>query len=108
MDYKEYIQSDCWKQYSKDLREAIGMCECCEATKSLQVHHLSYAHMSEEGHLECAVLCKSCHKAIHDEIKRRTALLLEDVSLEFLLNRPENPEYVMPINRFQHELTQEK
>lgn len=71
-DYKEYIESDWWK----DLRKRILIrdkhtCQICK-NRAEEVHHLTYAHKGSEYHFELVSLCSDCHlKHYHPEQIRK-------------------------------------
>ena len=84
MDYREYMDSESWIEFSRKIRERIGRCENCGSIKELHVHHVSYEHIGEERPQDVGVLCKSCHTALHNEVKRRTVAILKEVSVSFI------------------------
>jgi hypothetical protein len=72
--YLSQLNSKEWKQFSKIVREQRNFCECCRmGDRQLQVHHLFYEpdrQLWEYTNEEVVVLCESCHKEIHEQLKR--------------------------------------
>ena len=68
MTYKEYLQSDHWKEFKAKAsrRKRYKKCKVCKSTNNLQLHHRHYRflmHMHELHSIIC--LCDSCHNKIH-------------------------------------------
>lgn len=68
--YADYIRSRSWRALSRRTRERRGACEACGAFDDLHTHHRTYAHVGRERPGELAVLCGTCHYAVHDESRR--------------------------------------
>ena len=65
-DYKKYLKTDHWKETRAEaLRRGNYKCNDCGATKSLQVHHLTYARRGHELQSDLVVVCANCHKKRH-------------------------------------------
>ncbi len=63
-EYREYLASDRWRVVRAAALDRAGhRCADCGATKRLEVHHLSYAHLGAEAWGELRVLCYGCHLA---------------------------------------------
>lgn len=68
MPYKEYLESDHWKQ-TRDyqLKRAKFRCQLCNLSGKLNVHHRTYERRGEELNSDLIVLCESCHKLHHNK-----------------------------------------
>ncbi len=70
--YESYIHSASWrKRRQRALRLGHYRCALCGSTQSLQVHHLTYAHLGNELDSELMVLCTSCHHKVHAQKRRK-------------------------------------
>lgn len=93
--YKAYLLSDEWKTIkSKILARYNNKCVFCGSDKKLQVHHLSYKHIYDEGnHLEDLVLvCDKCHKIAHNIPSDASYISLRAIQ-EILLSKDTNRRY---------------
>lgn len=72
--YRQEINSNEWKSYSKSIRNATDYCQCCRRKDvQLNVHHHNYdpdRHLWEYGSSEVSVLCTGCHHAMHEGLKK--------------------------------------
>jgi len=72
--YLSQLNSDQWKSFSRSIRQQRNFCECCKmGDRQLQVHHLFYdpsRQLWEYTNEEIVVLCDSCHKQIHEQLKK--------------------------------------
>ena len=60
--YYEHMKSEKWLQMRvKIFRRANNICEGCLEKPARDVHHLSYAHLSDELMFELVALCRECH-----------------------------------------------
>jgi 5-methylcytosine-specific restriction endonuclease McrA len=72
--YREYIQSDLWKQRSRNYREKReGVCENCHremGVHKLETHHIFYKkNLVEDDNEKCwLAVCQECHERIHDDL----------------------------------------
>ena len=64
-EYKEFLRSDYWKSFSKEIREKHGRCQDCGKEHRLNVHHLTYDRLGQEKEEDVVVLCKWCHTLRH-------------------------------------------
>ena len=85
---KKYYKSDHWQQFRELVVDmAGGFCQKCSKFKGrrLQVHHLSYENLYNEGLEEVIALCKKCHKlankAKNGFIDNETADYLDIISV---------------------------
>ncbi len=66
-DYYEYIKSDEWQEVRKRALEHYNWrCCICRNVDDLHVHHLHYKTLGREKLCDLRVLCKDCHKKIHE------------------------------------------
>lgn len=64
--YQEYLQSeDWWERRTLVMERAGGLCEGCRKVEPIDVHHLTYDHVTEELLYELVALCASCHEKAH-------------------------------------------
>jgi hypothetical protein len=65
--YRDYLQSDDWKEKSKQARfNANYTCEVCQKRSGLQVHHTRYRSWYDvEPPKDLICLCSSCHELAH-------------------------------------------
>ena len=64
--YKEYLQSEHWKETrTKALKRAGYKCQVCGYKSNLQVHHNNYSNLGHEDDTDLVVLCWKCHKTFH-------------------------------------------
>lgn len=65
-EYAEYLQSeDWWERRTLVVERANGRCEGCRKAEAVDVHHLSYEHVTAEFLFELVALCAACHERIH-------------------------------------------
>lgn len=66
MPYREYLQTDEWKETRADaLRAAEYRCQLCCAGGRLHVHHRTYVRRGDEHIGDLIVLCAECHETFH-------------------------------------------
>jgi hypothetical protein len=64
--YQDYLNSEFWKNKRDWIIQTRGaQCEKCGGTFGLQVHHLSYENVGNEGKDDVIVLCSYCHLEAH-------------------------------------------
>lgn len=63
--YKDYLNSYMWIEKSTNIKIQIGHCQKGGSTSNLNVHHLHYNNVGNEGIRDCIVLCRECHKEKH-------------------------------------------
>jgi len=64
--YKEYLLSDWWRsRKAQAIRDAGYKCEQCGSMNRLEVHHLNYQNLGNEGDDDLVVLCRKCHEGWH-------------------------------------------
>ena len=66
-DYNDYLQSDHWKEQARQEKEDNPRCSLCNRqTKTLHVHHRTYARLGRELPGDLTVLCDECHRLFHE------------------------------------------
>lgn len=80
-EYQGYLKSDHWKELRKEKRNRVSKkkgkvrCAVCAATESIETHHLFYRNIYDVQTSDLRMLCKTCHKTVHDLIKDGTLQL---------------------------------
>lgn len=65
--YNLYLKSHAWTARRVGaLRRANHRCQLCPAIERLHVHHVTYTRVGAERIEDLRVLCKDCHKRLHD------------------------------------------
>lgn len=76
--YKEYLQSEEWRELKIDLLQIRGCkCERCGRGRSperLHVHHKTYARIFNELPSDLVILCGRCHLGEHIDIVPKKVL----------------------------------
>jgi len=66
MPYKEYLQTEHWKNIRKKvLAKARYKCQLCNNKNNLHVHHNTYENRGNERLEDLIVLCEDCHTKFH-------------------------------------------
>ena len=66
-NYHSYLKSYKWKYKRKGKLRFQRRCEFCGTTKNLQIHHKNYNNIFQERNSDLKVLCKRCHKEVHNK-----------------------------------------
>lgn len=70
--YEKYINSTKWAGVrSRYWAEYGKSCKRCKSTKSLHVHHHTYARFTSELMSDLVGLCATCHELVHQEYNNR-------------------------------------
>lgn len=66
--YREYINSQTWKERAKKIRKRDKhVCRLCYTNKEeLHVHHATYERLGVEDDNDLITLCASCHNKFHN------------------------------------------
>jgi hypothetical protein len=90
MNYREYINSDAWKETrARKLREKRNRCEFCGHTSPRNhVHHLTYARLGVELMTDLMVLCREDHMRVHRLMDERQIGIREATHLVRMEVRP--------------------
>lgn len=68
--YESYLLSELWQQKKEAaIKWRNNQCELCGSMKFLEVHHTSYEFVGNERLRDLLVVCKFCHRQIHEEMK---------------------------------------
>lgn len=66
-DYYKYLQSEEWYNFrQKILLGRGGMCEICNSTDNLRVHHITYENGVKVKENDVCLLCDDCHRKVHE------------------------------------------
>lgn len=76
MKYIQYLKSSKWKT-KRDEYERIGNCYVCNRRRHLQLHHISYKNLGNEGEDDLVVVCEACHTRIHAFVKHQGVELVD-------------------------------
>lgn len=68
--YKQYIQSNEWKEKRNLIISERKSCQKCGSVESLQVHHLTYDNLYDEASRDLILLCRKCHLREHAKMYR--------------------------------------
>lgn len=72
--YADYLKSRQWAdKRDRVLRRANFHCEGCGCRPAVDVHHLTYEHVTQEFLFELVALCRECHERIHEQSDSRPA-----------------------------------
>lgn len=73
MEYETYINSTKWaEKRSSRLELDLYRCQTCLSTEDLEVHHRTYERLGDEiVESDLITLCRECHEAITEVIRRR-------------------------------------
>lgn len=78
--YASYIDSEAWakkrKEFIGSFKKEDKKCRKCQAKyeKGFHVHHTSYKSFKNEKFEHLALLCESCHNALHKTKPRKTTI----------------------------------
>lgn len=90
--YKDYINSDEWKEKSKLFLRKNPTCQICLKYRSEDAHHLTYKNLGNEQKGELMALCTRCHKNIHNSlpyIDDEEILAMSEVIIQHFRKYPE-------------------
>ena len=66
-EYQQYLKTDRWaKVREQALARFDWRCATCHSDEHLQVHHRTYERVGCEYLTDLTVLCRYCHRALHD------------------------------------------
>ena len=71
MDYTDFLKTNYWRIVAGILKNDRRMCQVCNSTNDLIVHHRTYERHGYEHYPEVikedlTVLCDECHKKFHN------------------------------------------
>lgn len=64
--YQNYLESKWWISFRKWILCDNDNCKMCGSKEHLNIHHLNYNNLYNETEHDVIVVCKSCHKSIHN------------------------------------------
>ena len=69
VNYHDYIKSDAWQRVRREALKRDGyVCQQCGTGKNLEVHHINYEHLGQDGELNDVItLCRKCHVKVHEQ-----------------------------------------
>lgn len=74
MAYADYLLTDHWRIVrNQKLRDAEFLCQLCNSSDSLEVHHRTYERRGCEASGDLIVLCRDCHQLFHERQKVASA-----------------------------------
>lgn len=62
--YNLYLRSWAWIQRRSGVLKREQMCQLCQSTERLEVHHVTYQRVGAEGIEDLRCLCFRCHKDV--------------------------------------------
>lgn len=68
-DYIRYMNSSSWKNKSKQYIKNAKKCQRCGFSFDLTCHHTNYDNLGNETYKDIIVLCWTCHKKFHRNLK---------------------------------------
>lgn len=95
--YKDYINSDKWREKSKLFLRKNPTCQICLKYRSEDVHHLTYKNLGNEQECELMVLCTRCHHNIHNSLPYIDDEEILDMSAVIIHNFRKYPEIRTPV-----------
>jgi len=72
INYNDYINSPEWQKKRRSFNSREAVCLSCGVGGVLDLHHVTYQRLGEEGPDDCVWVCRGCHKNIHRLEKRMT------------------------------------
>ena len=67
IDYQDYLNNWLWEERKAFLLKNSGYrCELCGSGKNLTVHHITYDRIGAEKDSDLLVVCRNCHRQIHE------------------------------------------
>tara|TARA_B100000965_G_C19490076_1_gene712587 strand:- start:343 stop:816 length:474 start_codon:yes stop_codon:yes gene_type:complete len=68
MDYKDYLKSDYWVEFKKNMLKMHPNCSCCSKNPSTVLHHKHYKTKFREKYNEDVIaVCNECHSNLHHD-----------------------------------------
>lgn len=95
--YKDYINSDEWKNKSKLFLRKNPTCQICLKYRSEDVHHLTYKNLGNEQKGDLMALCTRCHRNIHNSLPYIDDEEILDMSKVIIQHFRKYPEIKTPV-----------
>ena len=94
--YKEYLESNLWRNLKAEVYDRTGCCEGCGTKDNLQVHHASYTFMHTHTYPKgkaksLRLVCNECHEGIHDLAKNENIGLVEATKIYLMIAQRDIP-----------------
>jgi 5-methylcytosine-specific restriction endonuclease McrA len=69
-EYRKFLASKEWEAIRQAyLRQVEFMCEICNETKNIQVHHLNYDNLYNPTPEDLMAVCQSCHNVLEQDLE---------------------------------------
>ena len=85
--YARYLSSPHWQSVKNRIRAARKVCEACGSSRSLHVHHGTYAHKGSEWDEDVFLLCEPCHAEVHRRDGPKISNQLMAVTVSYIHER---------------------
>lgn len=95
--YKDYINSDEWKEKSKLFLRKNPTCQICLKYRSEDAHHLTYKNLGNEQKGDLMALCTRCHRSIHNSLPYIDDEEILDMSAVIVHHFRKYPEIKTPV-----------
>ena len=83
MKYKDYLKTEHWKNFRKNIYAKRKNCQNCGTSKkTLNLHHKNYNNLWKETNTDVIILCQECHYRFHKK-KKWIKLLKSRDELDF-------------------------
>ena len=71
MSKYDYLKTEHWIKFRKEVRKLRKVCEICGSDKRLNVHHRHYRTVGRENFGDIYLVCKYHHKKLHKIAKEK-------------------------------------
>lgn len=95
--YKDYINSDEWKDKSRLFLRKNPTCQICLKYRSEEAHHLTYKNLGNEQKGDLMALCARCHRSIHSSLPYIDDEEILDMSAVIIHHFSKYPEIKTPV-----------
>lgn len=95
--YKDYINSNEWKDKSRLFLRKNPTCQICLKYRSEDVHHLTYKNLGNEQKGDLMALCTRCHRNIHNSLPYIDDEEILDMSAVIIHHFRKYPEIKTPV-----------
>lgn len=80
----EYLQTEHWKNKSKEIRTRDPICRICNKNSTDDVHHLTYENIYNEKDTDLIGICRECHEKVHKFVLLEESSTLADLKKNLL------------------------
>ena len=87
----DYLKTDYWKAFRKEIRRKRKSCEICGSDRKLNVHHRHYKTVGKETEEDVYLLCEYHHCRLHKIASKKHISFdraFESVKYKFVKYRP--------------------